>query len=178
MSAWVETTFMTRPAWAPPPLPELGEPPQPEAPSRVPAAIALAAVVAMGFGLGAVLWDRWSAEESVGPEAQQATAVVDQTLNDIADSRWVEAHGSFDPACTNFGLEDFQAGFEPVFASYRSHTVLPPGSEPFEPDQIVLVRGEVDLGGGDPYPLRAELRYRAETVDSPWRLCGLRIDNP
>ncbi|NNE97285.1 MAG: hypothetical protein HKN24_14795 [Acidimicrobiales bacterium] len=169
---------MTRPAWAPPPLPELGEPPTPAPPSRVPAVIALAAVVAMGFGLGAVVWERWSGEDTVGPEAQQAVDLVDQTLIDIADGRWVEAHQSFDPTCTSFSLQDFRAGFEPVFSPYRGHTVLPPGAERFEADQIVLVRGEVDLGPGDSYPVRAELRFGSEPTGVRWRLCGLRIDNP
>ncbi len=139
------------------------------------AVVGLVAVAAMGFGLGTAAWNARSTDPT-GPQAQGAVDQVDQTLGWIAAAEWDAAYSSFDQTCANFGLAEFQAAFGPVFDSYGGHALIPPRNEPFAIDEIVLVRGSIDLGGSNDNPLRAELRFAGTQGDAAWRLCGLRID--
>jgi hypothetical protein len=168
---------MSTPALVPQQKSEVTPEPQTESPSKWWALLVLCWVAAVGFALGSTVWNSRS-DESPGPQAQAAIDRVDQTIQWIAAAEWELAYEAFDGSCSNFGLSEFRAGFEPVFASYRSHALTPPDSEPFEIGQIVLVRGVIDLGGGSDNALRAELRLAESPSEAVpmWRLCGLRID--
>lgn len=117
-------------------------------------------------------------EDPAGPQALAAVRLVDDTIARIADNDWESAYDAFDQGCASFGPAEFRAGFEPVFFSYRDHSLTPPRNEPFEFDQIVLVRGMADLGTLSDNAIRAELRFAGtgQNQAPEWRLCGLRID--
>jgi hypothetical protein len=166
---------MTTPARVSPRLTEVAPSPHNEVASKWMGLLGLVCVVTMAFGLGAAVWNARTAE-SAGPQALAAVEHVNYTLERIAASDWEAALETFDQGCTNFGLAEFQAAFGPVFRSYTGHSLTPPQNEPFEPDQIVLVRGTIDLGTRSGNTIRAELRFGGTDPVPKWRLCGLRID--
>jgi hypothetical protein len=168
---------MTTPAWVEPQLPEVAPAQQNQAASTWVALLGLAAVAALAFGLGAAAWNG-EKEDPPGPQALAAVQQVDRAIGGIAASDWESAYDAFDQSCASFSLADFRSGFQPVFLSYRGHWLSPPRNEPFEFDQIVLVRGTIDLDGRSDNAIRAELRFAGATRDQApqWRLCGLRID--
>ncbi len=168
---------MTTPAWVPPQLPDVTIEPEPQPTSSWMAVAGLCVVAAMGFGLGTAAWNARS-EDPTGPEAQAALDRVDETIDWIASEDWNAAYGAFDQTCTDFGLPEFRAAFSPVFEFYDGHSLVAPRNEPFELDQIVLVRGTIDLGEPGRSSVRAELQFAGggPGTASIWRLCGLRID--
>jgi hypothetical protein len=168
---------MSSPALVAKQMSEVAPEPPNQSPSQWWTLLVLCLVAAVGLVLGSTMWNSRS-DESPGPQAQAAIEKVDQTVQWIAAAEWELAYEAFDGSCSNFGLPEFRAGFEPVFTSYSSHALRPPGDEPFESGQIVLVRGVIDLGGGPDNALRAELRFAGGPGEAVpmWRLCGLRID--
>ncbi|MFW2380206.1 MAG: hypothetical protein ACN4GZ_00495 [Acidimicrobiales bacterium] len=170
---------MTTPAWVPPKLPEVAPVPQHETTSRWVALFGLTIVALIGFALGGAGWNARSGEPS-RPQAEAAVDYVDQTIQRIASDEWEAAYQMFDQSCANFGAAEFRAGFDPVFDSYAGTSFSVPENEPFELDEIVLVRGTIDLGSPSENTLRAELRFAgSDGTGAPmWRLCGLRIEGP
>ncbi len=167
---------MTTPAWMPPQLPDVDAPtPAPSTPNYAPLMIVAGCV--MAFGLGVLAWNLRTATGS-SPAVERPLLMVDETLNSMVAGDWAGAYGRFDTECAAFSVEALQTGFEPVLASYKGHELNPLRRSDFEPDEIVLVFGVLDLGNDRPNPLRAELVYAGEAAKEPWMLCGLRIDEP
>lgn len=104
-----------------------------------------------------------------------AEHIVDGLISDMALGRWEAAHGRFDPSCTDFAPATFRTAFEPVLDGYGGHRTFPADGASVEPDEILLIRGVVDLPGGD-HPFRAELVAEQEQARPTWVLCGFRID--
>lgn len=104
-----------------------------------------------------------------------AEHIVDDLISDMGQGRWEAAHGRFDPSCTDFAPDAFRTVFEPVLEGYRGHRTFPVDGAPVDPEEILLIRGVVDLSGGD-HPFRAELVAEQEPARPSWVLCGFRID--
>ena len=167
---------MTTPAWMPPSLPEVGTAETEDRRPNLRPLLFLGACVS-AFVLGGLAWSlRASTEpdQSVGQPLQ----IVDAALGAMISEDWPEAYAQFDPSCASFEPQALQAGFAPVLASYRGHSLNPLRSRDFGTNEIVLVFGEIDLGNERNNPLRAEFVYAGDTVEQPWQLCGLRIDEP
>ncbi len=167
---------MALPAWVPPQIPESEAPPEDPRPNRR-AVVVIVAIATLLVGvIGAAAWQYRPTSEPT--EADDALELVDAVLTDMGDGRWDDAFARFDQACIDFEASDFRNGFEPFFDGYRDHGLVQLRGTSFEIDQIVLIRGWVDLGGPSDNPVRAELVYGGASTESLWSLCGLRIDEP
>mgnify|MGYP000185295264 CR=1 FL=1 len=165
---------MAVPAWVPPALPSIEEPASPErSNNRAALVIAIAAAALVGM-IGAAAWQYRPAATST--EAAEAMELVDELLTEMGAGSWEEAVDRFGSDCIDVEAAAFQSGFSPVMEPYEGHGLVQLRATTFETGQIVLVRGWVDLGGLSDHPVRAELVYGE--ASPPWKLCGLRIDQP
>ena len=167
---------MTIPAWMPPQLPEVVAP-TPEAPRRPISVVALGIAVLVAFGLGAGGWKLGTALNSE-PQDERPIEIVDEVLDDMVSGRWEAAFAKFSTDCADFAPEPLRVGFEPVLSTYESHELAPLRRSEFEPEEIVVVFGELSLGNPRPNPIRAEFVFAGSESERPWGLCGLRIDKP
>ncbi len=108
-------------------------------------------------------------------DGHPAESIVDDLIGDMAQGRWESAHGRFDPSCTDFAPDTFREVFEPVLEEYGGHRTFPVDGAAVEPEKILLIRGVVELSGGD-HPFRAELVADLKRPRPSWVLCGFRID--
>lgn len=171
-----ENDCMTTPAWMPPQLPEVVTP-EPEPPRQGIAIVAVALACLLAFGLGAAGWKVHTAVEPA-PQTARPLRIVDELLNEMISGQWEPAFQRFSGECSDFEPDALRAGFEPVLATYQSHELDPLRRSDFDPDEIVLVFGEIDLGNTRPNPIRAEFVFVGVDAERPWSLCGLRIDEP
>ena len=176
MAASSRKEVMTTPAWMPPQLPEVVAP-EPDSPRQRIAFVGLGIGCLLAFGLGAAGW-KFRSSVDAAPNDSRPIEIVDSVLDDMVSSRWDAAFDAFSPDCADFGLEALRGGFEPVLSTYESHDLNPLRRSDFDPEEIVLVFGEMDLGNQRPNSLRAEFVFAGSETERPWKLCGLRIDGP